>query len=67
MGSRKWSCLVCKKLADKDHKKGLIGRHLLNSMWWYDSEEEAIQHLRQEHPKEYKRAVKTGKSEEGRE
>ncbi len=54
MSNQKWSCLICKKLADKDKKKGLVGKYLLRSMFWFNSEREAIEHLKKEHPKEYK-------------
>lgn len=60
MGSTKWSCLVCKKLAEKDRKKGFVSKHLLMSMFWFDSEKEAIEHLKNKHPKQYKIAVLTG-------
>ena len=61
--NRKFSCLVCKKLAERDHKKGLVGHHLLSSMLWFDSKEEAIEHLKKAHPKQYKEFAKNNDSE----
>ena len=49
-----WSCLVCKELNEKDHKKGLAEKYLLSSMIWFNTEEEAINHLKNFHPKEFK-------------
>ena len=62
MGRRRWYCLVCKKLSEKARKKGIINKYYIISLFDFNSEKEAIKHLKDRHPKEYKRAVPTGES-----
>lgn len=64
MEHNSYSCVICKKLAEKDHKKGVIGKHLLRSLCWFDTEEEAIRHIRTEHPRECRKAIEEGKNNE---
>lgn len=63
MGEHRFYCLICKKLSDKDRKKGLIGHYLLSSMLHHDSEKEVIEHIKKKHPREYKKAVLDEKTE----
>lgn len=56
-----FSCKICSELSKKKNRDGTINKYLFPSMLWFDSEEEAIEHIRRMHPKEYKEIQKGGK------
>jgi len=57
MEKNRWFCKICKKLADRDSKKGIVEDHLLSSMLWFDTKKEVIEHIKKRHPKEYKKIL----------
>ena len=62
-GRNRYYCLVCKKLADKDTKKGFINKYYLPSLLTFDTKREIENHLKRQHPKEWvKITAKTGDS-----
>jgi hypothetical protein len=53
-----FSCKICSELANKKNKDGTINKYLFQSMLWFDSEEEIIEHIRKVHPKIYNQVKK---------
>lgn len=61
MDNYRYSCKICKKLAVKDHNKGICGKYLLLSMLEYKTKEEAIEHINKHHTRLKEISTEKGK------